>query len=273
MSNLKKYYGFIIFFFICSIMFSQLSSHTIKAERNLYIGDMIRLNIDGTEYTKEELQTLFKGFELVDVSVEQQMTVVTLRCLEIGTKTVLIGNQEIEITVASALADVQRDAIYDFEPILKQPAFTVPWLFVEVFLIGIFILSGILYAINFLKMKKNKILTPYACCVKSLREMSLSEHSFLALMTGEVKYYIQREFSTQVIGKTTDEFKQVVSEIMLDETIKRELYMWLNESDFYKFSGTDITIDKKENMRKTLMELVERIHTFKPETIQKEVTE
>jgi len=90
-------------------------------------------------------------------------------------------------------------------------------------------------------------------------------------MTMEVKSYLQKEFGITLIGKTTDEFKLACVELSIHEESKSQLNAWLNESDYYKFSGIEVSLEKKETMKETLILLVKAIELHKKDTSSKEV--
>lgn len=252
--------GILFSFLVCCIM-----SLSVNAERSLYIGDMVRLELDSVDYSKEDIQSQLDGFELVDFEVNSGKTILTLRCLEIGTKSIKIDNQEIEITVASALEDVQRDTIYGFDSVLNEPKWSVPWLIIELFSIGVFLVTGGIVLIQWHKNKKLKELSDFSICIATLKSIDLENQHCLAQMTIATKNYVQREFSTTVIGKTTQEFKDVFEQLQVDQDLKLQLYEWFNESDYYKFSGVTVPMDKKEYLRDRLIQIVHIIEQQKKE--------
>jgi hypothetical protein len=256
---------------VLMVTFGLMMHQPIQAERSLFIGDVIQLEIESATISKDELQTQLDGFEIVDFTSEQGKTTVTLRCLEIGTRSIKIEGQEIEITVASALEEVQRDTIYEFMPELVQPKLAIPWLMVELIFIAIFLICTIILSVSYLKNKKKKNQTAFEVCLNALNSIDVLDPHCLARMTMEVKFYLQKEFGIALIGKTTDEFKLKCVELTLHEETKTQLNAWLNESDYYKFSGIEVPFDKKEIMKETLIQMVKAIDHDKKDTTSKEV--
>lgn len=95
---------------ILSLFFVISSSSILAEERNIYVGDLIELKIQGEDLTLDELKDKFKDFEIVNVSDISNGYLLTIRSFEPGEKTIQLGDKEIKIVVKSILNEIERPA-------------------------------------------------------------------------------------------------------------------------------------------------------------------
>lgn len=231
----------------------------LNAQRNLYIGDLIHLRINDSSIAREDLTQQFEGFEIVDFVADESGIDLTLQCLEVGTKNIYIGKQEIEIIVESTLVDIQRDDIYEVTPDLMKPEIIVPWFSVFIST-GILFLGLVIYlGVGLIKKKRQKELTLLEQSVQRINALDLEQKDCLGSMTLELKGYIQHKYSVKALGKTTEEFKSAIANIPISTATIQNILVWLNECDFYKFSGSQVNTEKKQLFKEKVLELLQLI--------------
>ena len=114
----------------------------VAESRNIYVGDIVTLQLTGGEYTAAELESRFRDFEIVGVENTGGGTLLSLRTFVTGEHRVTLGNTEIVIHVHSTLDEIHRDAPFEGSAGVMEPGPLVRWRYVFSAALGVFIVSG-----------------------------------------------------------------------------------------------------------------------------------
>jgi len=275
MRNIKK--GSIILIVLCSLMI--LSTQIWAKERPIYVGDIITLKIEttdsGKQYTPDELKTLFQDFEIIDIAIESDGYLITMRTFETGTKTITIGNQDIVITVASTLEDIDREDIYEADMTPLNASWQPNWMWIFYGMVVVFIISGSFWLISSLKKRGIKPQTAYELFKHDIASIEICSESFFVVLTVYMKAYIEAIYGCQIIGKTSKEILRELQTIGKKEpefmTKLEGIEVWLNKNDYYKFSGVACDISEKEVLIGELIEIVDQIEALHQIKIEQEL--
>lgn len=245
-------------------LFFVISSSSILAEgRNIYVGDLIELKVQAEDLTLDELKDKFKDFEIVNVSDISNGYLLTLRSFEPGEKIVKLGDKEIKIVVKSTLNEIERKEVYEGDLNPQKAGFHLQWKYALFALVGIFLLTGGANLWLFLRKKKTSSLEPYQRFIKALSDLSLEQDDYLVRLTICFKEYLEATYKFRIRGKTSTEIIYEISHVSnLCEKLPA-IKSWLQENDYYKFSGTNAPLAKKMELTGNLQELVTSIEQTK----------
>ncbi|NLL04820.1 MAG: hypothetical protein GX270_03330 [Clostridiaceae bacterium] len=264
---MKKSRNLLLLLIICLVLVVS-SAHVLAEERSIYVGDLIELKIQSRDLTLDELQDKFKDFEIVKISNISEGYILTLRSFETGEKTIHLGDKEVNIIVKSTLDEIERTDVYDGDPNPLGTGFYLKWKYVFFPLVAIFLLTLILNIRSLLRKKKASSLTPYERFIKAIGNLSVNEEDYLVKLTLCFKDYIGSTYSFPIKGKTSTEIVYEIRRLPgLNEYLSK-IKSWLNENDYFKFSGTTAPIAKKLELMERLTELVKSIEASKEGEIQ-----
>ena len=230
-------------------------------ERNIYVGDIITLEIEAADLylSAEELTAKFSEFEVLDITEKGGIYTLSLRTFEPGKHTVLIGNKEIVINVASTLTDISRDDIFEGSTQIIKPGFSIYWRILFYITLGIFILSGSFVLLRFVMKKKIKAMSPYELFLKSSGALSVERDDYFVDLTRYFKEYIGSLYHCRIIGKTSTEIIAELKEIPPLESILADIGEWLVKCDKLKFSGIEVTNAIKQEHYGKLLDLAAKV--------------
>lgn len=251
------------YLFLCFICLCILTKPSMAENRNIYIGDLITLEIRSQDVSQEEIMEALEEFEVVELETLRDGYKVTLRSFEPGDKTITIGNQDINIIIASTLDDIQREDIYEGDLTPRGGGRVIPWLVIYMFVTGIFIISGIVLLISKIKKRNLRAKSPYERFKIALELVDISQGSALVEMTAILKKYIQEIFHCKIIGKTSNEIMIEVEQIEETSPYRLDIHNWLTRSDTYKFSGIYVKKEQIDEMRLNLIKIGASIYEKK----------
>jgi len=255
MKSLKKASLF-IFLAAFALIFASLST---AEERNIYIGDLIELKIATQEFTEDEIREKFKDFEIVVLKSIPEGFMITLRTFEPSEKVVNLGDSEIIITVKSTLDEIERNELFEGNEATESAGFTINFNYLFYVSAAVFFVSGALIAANYIRKRRDMLLTPYERFKKRLDEISADDGDYLVKLTMYFREYLESKFSLGIKGKTSTEMMGEISPIDDLRPFTGKIGNWLNESDYYKFSGSAAARDKKQELLAGLKEIVSEI--------------
>lgn len=229
-------------------------------ERSIYIGDLITIEVNTKVMGEEELRKIFEAFEVVELHETKVGFSVTLRTFEPGEKKVVIGNQEISISVKSTLKEINREDIFEGDLTPRSGHMPIKWFVIYGVVIAIFVISGILCFANQLKKRQAKVRTPYEKFVAALEKVLTSTDFSLVEMTVILKNYIEEFFDRRIIGKTSDEMMLEIDLIPETSPHRDAIKNWLKVCDAYKFSGSLVNKEEKDQLLHDLKKLGSVIH-------------
>lgn len=255
MKSLKKTSLFILLAAF-ALIFTSLST---AEERDIYIGDLVELKITTREFTEDEIREKFKEFEIVGLKSIPEGFIITLRTFEPGEKIVDLGNSEIIITVKSTLDEIDRNELFEGNPAAESAGFTINFNYLFYASAAVFFVSGALLAAQYIKKRRDLSLTPYVRFKKRIDKVSADDGDYLVKLTMYFREYLESRFSLIIKGKTSTEMMGEISPTDDLRPFTGEIGNWLNESDYYKFSGNAATRDKKLELLAGLKEIVSKI--------------
>lgn len=233
--------------------------------RNIYIGDPITFEIKSQTLTEEELKKALDVFEIIDLKDVDTGYQVTIKSFDTGEKSVDIEKNEIIVMIASMLDEVNRDDIYEVnfagEELTDNKAIRKNiFICFYIILILAFITSGIILLINKVKHRNKKSKSSYIIFKESLDKLDIDEETYLENMTLLLKRYLEAVYGYKIIGKTS---REIIEQIQWNEKniyYKKYIENWLIKCDQYKFSGFEVELTQKEQLRDDLYKLTDIIH-------------
>jgi hypothetical protein len=232
--------------------------------RNIYAGDIITLDILTQAYTTEELEKIFYDFEVVEIKEKPNGYTLSLRTFEPGEYKVMLADKEIVISVGSALGDIERDDIFEGDLRTGESGQTnrlSPWRILLYSAAGIFVLSGGFVLLRAILKRKQPALSPLQLFIRRCGALSIEDENYFVDLTFYFKEYIGSLYHCVIIGKTSTEIMGELGGIhALDaDAILPDIEAWLTECDRMKFTGVDVSAEKKREHCVELLKLAEKI--------------
>ena len=239
--------------------------------RNIYVGDIITLEISSMEMTGDELRQKFQDFEIVEMKEEPEGYTLSIRTFETGEYTILLGDKEIVINVASTLKDIDRDDVFDGEKEILAGGIPIYWRIILYITLSIFILSGGVVLVKLLKKRREKPESAYQLFLRRCAGLSESDDNYFVHLTFYFKEYLESIHNIRIIGKTSAEIVSELKVLPSLESRLSDIKTWLEECDLLKFSGATVSSDDKHRHFQGLLSIVENIemdtHSINEETI------
>jgi len=273
--NTKKIICSLLILILFLILLIVAPIRVFAETRNIYVGDIIALQIENSEFSSEELTEKFKDFEIVEIKEKSGGYSVSVRTFDVGERKIFLGNKEVIINVQSTLDDIDREDIFEGGERITEPGFSFHWRILFYISAGIFVLSGgfvlLKILINIIK-RKIKIQTPRQLFLSRSGSLSSENDNYLVDLTYYFKEYLESLYQCRIIGKTSAEIINELKDMQNLETMLAEIQEWLTECDRLKFTGVHISSEEKQGHYKNLIDLVEKIDTQNTQNIQKEGT-
>lgn len=228
-------------------------------ERDIFVGDLIVLEISADNYTYTELENVFSEFEIVNCSELETGYEVTLRTFEAGEYSILLGDKELLIVVSSTLEEIDSDGIFPGEPEPLESYYSKLQIYVFLIFVILFILILFYCSWFFIKNRMNKWESPFQSFLRKVDNVETCTGDFFVELTFVFKEYLEKTFDCLIRGKTTEE---IISEIRDIERLKVKLpgiREWLEYADYYKYTGTEASSETKEKQKVKLKQLVNGI--------------
>ena len=253
--------------FICSLAIFLLLPLSVSAEaRNIYIGDIISLEIESKSFSADELRSKFQDFEIVEIKEQSGGYSLSLRAFIPGEYKITLGNKEIIINVQSTLEDINREDIFEGDNRVIEPGFSFRWNIAFYIFAGIFALSGGYILIKLFIAKKPKQKDLLGLFLQRAALLSAEDKNYLVDLTYYFKNYLEAVYKFKIIGKTTSEITKELKNIQGLENMLFDIHKWLTECDRLKFTGVKAQTEEKQEHCQKLIELVEKIDAQKEGT-------
>jgi len=262
--------------FICLMLISAClfctPTFASASARNIYVGDIITLNIASQDLSAEELEEYFKDFEIVDMKFENGEYSVSLRTFEVGTYGISIGNARMELSVNSTLDEIEQEEIFEGETTIEVPGFPFHWRIVFCVSAVIFAFSGGFVLFGLIKKRKGQSIHPYSLFLRRSEALlsKIDNNNFFVYLTFFFKDYVGKLYQRRIIGKTSSEIVFELKEIQALGDMLPIIEKWLIECDRMKFTGIEVSSEEKQKHYALLLRLAELIN--KKEEKQEEVT-
>lgn len=261
MKSFKK-----VTFMIILAAFALIFSCPLAAEqRNIYVGDLIELKITTRDFTEDEIREKFKDFEIVELKSISEGFLVTLRTFEVGEKIINLGDSEIVITVKSTLDEIDRNELFEGSLTAESAGFMMNFNYLFYAVIIVFLASGGTILVQYMRKRRDLLLTPYERFNSMLGRTSVEDSDCLVKFTMYFKEYIESKFSLHIKGKTSTEIIGEISNVRELRPYISKIRNWLNDSDYFKFSGNIAANDKKHELLNILKEIVSEIERVNEE--------
>lgn len=232
---------------------------TSKGSRNIYVGDIITLNISAEGFSEEDLRQKFAAFEIVELKTENDGYLLSLRTFEPGKHTILLGDKEIVIEVASTLDDMKREDIFEGDAGVMLPGFSVSRRLLFYAAAGIFVLTGSFILGKLLLKRNKKEPEPYQLFLRRSEALSVEDDNYFVDLTYYFKEYIESLHKCRIIGKTSREMTEELKAIPDLNSLLPEIQDWMLHCDNLKFSGVAVSIEEKQECYQELHHLVKKI--------------
>jgi len=232
----------------------------VSAEtRDIYIGDIIALEITSESVSADELKKKFQDFELIELKEQNGVYSVSLRTFITGEHIINLGNKEIIINVKSTLEDISRDDIFEGGARVAKPG--APFYRRVIFYVpaAVFIFSCGFVSVKKIIKKTKKTQTPLQLFLNNSSRLSPENKNYLADLTYNFKNYLEALYKFKIIGKTTGEIVNELKKIQELNGALPDIFEWLTECDRMKFTGVYAQNEEKEDHCKKLIGLVEKI--------------
>ena len=236
--------------------------------RNIYVGDIISLKIASFAYSADELALIFQGFEIIDMKDEPDGYLLSLRTFTVGERKILLGNKEIIINVSSTLNDIERDSIFQGDTWVIKPGFSFYWRIMFYIAAGCCAISGGFVLAKAIRKRKENALSPLQLFMKRCAALSPDDDfydGYFVDLTFYFKKYLEARYQCRIIGKTSAEIIDELQDIQEIKPFLLETQDWLTECDRLKFSGVEVSAEKKKEHCALLLNLVERIDRLNEE--------
>ena len=226
--------------------------------RNIYVGDIITLDIEA-KIPADELADKFKDFDIIETKARAGGYEISARTFFTGEHRIIIGDKEIVIDVRSALAEIERDGIFEGGLYVGEPGF--PFHFRVLFIIFVLIFAasgaGVLYMRFFKRAAASA--SPRKLFMARSGALSAYDGNFFVDLTFYFKEYIGSVYRRRIIGKTS---KEIIGELSLIGELAETLPAigeWLTECDRMKFTGGDVPVETKREHYSILADIVREI--------------
>ena len=256
----------ILLFVLLSSVFLLNKDSNIKnlaEERQIYVGDLVYIEIPKETVTEMDIREAFKGFEIVTIEEKEEEYTIAIRSFEIGVKSVMIQGQEINIHINSLLAESTREDIYEGNYNLKEPGINIYWMYIEAGLIVLFLISVFIFIYKRLKKRNEKTISNYNQVIDWITKLEKDRSQYFVKLTAYLKWYIEKTFDVKIIGKTSKEFIEEMNKNNINLVKKNLVRDWLGKCDYHKFSGQIGKEEDKEEMKNKLIEIIKIIEENK----------
>lgn len=229
-------------------------------KRNIYVGDIITLEITSLEFSEDELRQKFKEFEIVEIKKEPDGYLLSIRTFDTGERTILLGSKEIVIDVTSTMNDIHRDDIFEGEAEVIKPGISFHWRIIFYAATGIFVLSGGFVLVKAFVKRKTGTESPYQLFLRRSASLSAADDNYFVDLTLYFKEYLESLYKRRIIGKTAAEIVNELKEIQVLDAMLSDIQKWLTECDILKFTGIEVSSDEKRRHYAWLLNLAEKIY-------------
>ena len=253
--------------FICSLAVFLLLTLAVSAEsRNIYIGDIISIEIESKSFSADELKAKFQDFEIIEIKEKSGGYSVSLRAFIPGEYKITLGSKDVVINVHSTLEDISREEIFEGDNRVAEPGVSLHWHTLLYIFAGIFVLSGGYILTKKIIEKKPKQKSPLDLFLQRAGRLLAEDENYLVDLTYYFKNYLEAVYKFRIIGKTTAEIMDELKNIQGLSNMLFEINKWLTECDRLKFTGIKAQSEEKQEHHVKLIDLVEKIDAQKEET-------
>ncbi len=227
-------------------------------ERPIYVGDIIELSIDSQVYSLTEIELAFEDFEIIDISIHEDVYLVKIRSFDVGEHRVNLGSSEIVIHIASLLVDDKTELLpADLE--IDKPWPIVPWTVIKYMAMIIILSCVVVLIILKFKNRTKKPLTNYQRFKVDIDSLKTTNDDYANGLTHLFKDYTAKQLNKNLQGLTTQECLSVLKGLSEVEESYDFLRGWLNKCDVFKYSKDKANEEAKLTLKKELLAIVESI--------------
>ena len=239
--------------------------------RNIYVGDIISLEITPRDVSAGELTEIFSDFEIVEIKEisggffgaggpsAQDGYRISIRTFEPGEYVARLDGRDIVINVASALDDFKRDGIFEGagEDMTESPGF--PWYILSAAAAAVCAASGGYALIGLIRKRRAKQPDPFQLFLARTGALQADDGGYLADLTRHFKDYMEAAYRRRIIGKTSGEIVGELEGIPSAGPVLGDINKWLAECDRFKFTGVTADTGVKKAHYAKLVNIAERV--------------
>ena len=227
--------------------------------RNIYIGDIVSLEISSSGTSVEELRALFEEFEILGIEENQDVYVLSVRTFTPGQYTILLADKEIVIEVGSTLDDILRDDIFEGDGGVAGSGPLIPWRILLCVAAGLFAFTGVFLLLKNIRKGRAERLSPYQLFLRRCGAISQDDGNYFVDLTFYFKEFVGALYRRRIIGKTTDEIIGELRAIEALDPMLAAIWEWLRECDRLKFTGVAASWIEKDDLYRGLLDLASGI--------------
>ncbi|MCL2121494.1 MAG: hypothetical protein FWH28_04510 [Clostridiales bacterium] len=238
--------------------------------RNIYVGDILKLDIRAEGVSADSIRERFAAFEIVELTENRGWYQLSFRCFEPGAYAVQIGDKEVLIQVASTLDDIVREDLFEGGAEAAGSGFPFYWRYLFAIVTAAFILSLSLLLLNNIRRKKARSLSPYDLFLQRAGNPRAEAENYLVYLTFYFKAYLEALFRFRIIGKTSAEILKELKAIAALDALLPDIGSWLTECDRLKFTGPEPSSEEKQGHYVKLLDLVIKVEAAQSEAPEDE---
>ena len=243
---------------LCLLLLGTMSGLSQAEQRDIYIGDLIKLQIAG-DVAPEQIKEKFSEFEIVDLENQEEGYQLTVRTFAPGEKVVQLEDKKIKIEVKSTLDKYkERQKVFAGDLKVQEPDFKWQWSYLLYVLGALVIIIASYYIWQWWKNRAQEEVTPYQFFQQRVTAAAEAEDYFVAL-TYALKRYLEQTFNFRIIGKTSTEIIAEVEDISALEEHLAALEDWLQQVDYYKYTTAEADGEEQEKLAAELKKIVGEI--------------
>lgn len=256
---MKKKIKRMYFSFLLGILFLYYLSGTVidAKEREIYVGDIVVLEISNMKLSEEEIREAFFAFEVLKIEIEEEKAKIEMRIFTPGKYEVWLGNQPITIVVSSTLDGSEED-IRDEMLEIKIPK-NMDFLYQIAGIMGILLIVMLLIRFLPRRKKKEKKRTPREQFLYEIEQVNPHDEKALGSWSISLKRYMETVFQVEIMGKTTEEIQDIMVKQSRESEVGREIIGWLMTSDIYKYRKEPIAYEVGEEMLQRLYDIDKKL--------------
>ena len=237
--------GYILVPALILLLLARAPTAAFGETRNLYVGDIIVLDIAAPPGGEDEIRRAFEDFEIVGIQVSPGGYRLSLRCFEPGERTIVLGGREFAVLVHSTLDEIRRDTVFEGGSRLLDAGFPFYWAPLLIAAACVFALSG---GAVLAKAWRNRSIAPegpYPSFLRRATALTPDEDAYLVDLTFCFKEYVGRLYGRRIIGKTSSEIAGELESIPALAPLLPFIRKWLTECDAYKFAGFEVSAEEQ----------------------------
>lgn len=239
------------------LLISLTMTTSFSKERDLYIGDLVTIEVDTLNVNEADIKRAFVDFEIHQIEVLESGYLVTVSTLEVGEHQVELGGNTILFKVSSTLEPYENGDIYEGD--LTMPDRRLEKLMPILMLISgsLLLVSLLVLSIRYMKKRPKKPASALELFKSMANSIDIHDKNSLGVLTKALKIYCSSLYSKPLIGYSSEDFIVALEEQMTTRPV--DIVDWLNTCDRYKYQNMTVVSDQIISLRNKLLNIVETL--------------